>query len=108
VAQLTLTFDRAEAQRRKEQGMARSASAHAEELAMAREIAVSLAERYGTVTADDVRAEYCSTGRPWIGNAAGSLFRGKQWQMVDWHTSIVPEGHGNLIRKWRLLTESGE
>jgi hypothetical protein len=96
-------FDLAEAERRKEEGMARAASARRELLAVAQGIAQELAQRHGCVHADDVAMEMHLRGSSWeaLGNAAGSVFRGMEWT-GDVRQSLRPSTHGRIIRVWRL------
>jgi len=98
-------FDAAESQRHAEQGMLFAAENNAALLTLAREIARSIARRKGEVTADDVQMELHNRGYSLkaLGNAAGSLFRGREWvftgRMVK---SARIHAHSNLLRVWRL------
>src|SRR5688500_5844460 len=89
-----------EAERRKAEGMKRAAAPKEHLLAIAREIAFDIQRGVlphadgqkradGLVTADDVFYQWQRVNRvrerqghpaiPWIGNAAGQLFRGENW-----------------------------
>jgi len=99
-------FDVAEAQARKEAGMARAASARASLLAIAQEHARKIAQAKVTVTSDDV-ADYMERhGLDYsaLGNASGSVFRGD----FEWTGQVIasqrPSTHGRIIRVWRLKT----
>jgi len=70
-------------------------------LARARHVAVSIAEREGEVTADDVRGVLAIP----IGihpNVMGALFRGPQWRRIGWRKSSQPQRHANRVGVWRL------
>lgn len=69
--QLQMTFDRPLAEKLRDLGIARAEAANLEGVQLARELAVVHARRYGTVTADDVRAAFCHLDLEWLGNAAG-------------------------------------
>lgn len=89
----------------KRAGMKRAAANKNELLTLAREIAVELAGILGTVTADDVQLELHRRGHSTtsLGNAAGSLFLGGQWQWTgEFKKSVRAISHGNLLRCWRL------
>ena len=96
-------FDRAEAERRKESGMARARTARSGILAIAQRIAAQICDEYGTVTSDDVaeRMEKIGLTYSGLGNASGSVFRnGFEWtgQVTK---SKRPSTHGRMIRVWR-------
>jgi hypothetical protein len=89
----------------KEQGMRTAAENRSTALLNARLIAVELATRYGTVTADDVQAVLGERGitRDMIGNAAGSIFKGGAFEFTGNRIkSKVPKGHANELKVWRL------
>lgn len=71
----------------------------------ARKIAVEIAKDKGVVTADDVqrRLERQGIDVHALGNAAGSLFRGKHWRWTgELRQSARVHAHGNLLRVWTL------
>lgn len=75
-----------------------------------RGVARMLARKLGEITADDVREYYDrhvgSLGvKPTSPNAWGALFKTKEWECVGFIKSRQVQGHGNMIRKWRLTTE---
>lgn len=37
-----------------------------------------------------------------LGNAAGSVFKGSEWEFVRFEPSTRPSNHGRIIRVWRL------
>ena len=97
-------FDLIEAERRKEEGMARAADARATALALAKQYAVTLAETHGEITSDDVALAMEQDGHRYedLGNAAGSLFRGRFEWTGRTATSARVSTHGRIIRVWRL------
>lgn len=97
-------FDAAEADRRKEAGMAKAASARPELLAAAQQIARRLARVYGEVNMDQVAAEMHRYGYDFtlLGNAAGSVFKGPGWTCLGFTRSVRPSTHGRAIRVWKL------
>lgn len=96
-------FDAAESRRRKERGMALAADAVPTLLARARHLAVGVAVRKGEVTADDVSEWLELNGYPDLGPAAGSLFRGPEWEFTGrFVQSTRKTNHARLLRVWRL------
>lgn len=97
-------FDHAEAERRKQAGMAQAAAARADLLRQAQEIAVQVAAVQGEVTSDDValRMEQVGLDYEALGNAAGSVFRGR----FEWTGRVTQScrvsTHGRVIRVWRV------
>ena len=97
-------FDAAEAQRRKNAGMTKAADARHQLLAAAQDFAHRIAVSKGSVTADDVAFRMAQVGMDYaeLGNAAGSVFRGK----FKWTGQVVPSErastHGRAIKVWRL------
>ena len=73
-----------------------------EDLRFAQRVAAMLGEtRY--ITIEDVRNYYAEKGMKWtLGNAAGSVFSGDEWEPVNVTTAKREESHGRLIRVWRL------
>ena len=87
--------------------MSRAASKRNPLLAKVQCVAVEVARRKGSITMDDVTFEMLMREpyyRPEdLGNAAGSVFKGKQWQFCDVYlASVRPESHGRMLRVWRL------
>lgn len=97
-------FDAAEADRRKEAGMAKAASARPELLGVAQGIALSLAVDGSCVSMDDVAAAMAAQGYDFtlLGNAAGSVFKAAGWVACGFTRSVRPSTHGRTIRTWRL------
>jgi hypothetical protein len=96
-------FDAAESRRRKERGMAFAADAVPTLLDRARFFAAGLAVLQGEVTADDVSEWLEAKGLPDLGPAAGSLFRGKEWEFTGrFIQSTRKTNHARLLRIWRL------
>ncbi len=96
-------IDLAEGERRKKEGMEFAASNRRLALEAAKELAITLARVNGTVTADDVYRGLLRWERQSLGNAAGSIFRGKEW---EWTGRFVKSkrvsNHARVIREWRL------
>jgi hypothetical protein len=97
-------FDYAQSKQERDKGMQTATSGRMEVLKKVRLIAYDLACFGETVTADDVRKEYEYRGGNWsnLGNAAGSIFKGKQWQQVGWTNSTVTTSHARALRVWAL------
>jgi hypothetical protein len=97
-------FDYAQSIQDRDKGMSSAVQGRAEILTKVRSIAGNLARIYGKVTADMVRAEYEYRGGNWsdLGNAAGSIFKGKQWQCVGFENSTVTTSHARALRVWSL------
>jgi hypothetical protein len=108
MTQCELRFDLPEGERLKESGMAQAEDAFCRRklIADARKIAVEIAERKGSVTADDVFAEMekRNLNPELLGNAAGSLFRGKEFVFFgDWKKSARVTNHARMNRVWYLV-----
>lgn len=73
-------------------------------LALARHVAVSIAEEQGEVTADDVR-EVLSIPVDIHPSVMGALFRGSQWRRIGYRQSSQPQRKGSVIGVWRLRDE---
>lgn len=97
-------FDAPASEAAKKAGMQQAADSNKSLLEHARKVAVELAQR-GPITADDVQRRLVEQGisEKALGNAAGSLFKGKQWV---WTGRLVKSSrvhaHSNLLREWRL------
>ena len=96
-------FDAAESRRRKAHGMAIAEDAADTLLYKARRFARSYANYWGEVHADHVSEWLEQTGYPDLGPAAGSLFRGKEWEFTGrFIQSTRKTNHARLLRIWRL------
>jgi len=97
-------FDYAQSIQERDKGMATAVSGREKALSKARQMAEILAIMCGEITADDVRKEYEYRGGNWsdLGNAAGSIFKGKQWQCVGFENSTVTTSHARALRVWAL------
>jgi len=98
-------FDAAEAERHAAEGIELAAKQRASLVVEAREIAVSIARRKGTVNADDVVREMCVLGYGVhaLGNAAGAIFRDARFTFTGAYVrSERVHGKGNLLRVWKL------
>ena len=103
-------FDYAESQRQAEAGIAAAAENNAVLLAEAREIAVELSKgltgRIGSVTVDaDMVQRVMSQryGRDVLGNAAGGIFRSRDWSFAGYSKSTRIQSHGNRLCKWTYI-----
>jgi hypothetical protein len=99
-------FDYAQSKQNRDTGMLSAAQKRMKALNKAKDIAFQLARIYPCkITADDVRKEYEYRGGNWsdLGNAAGSIFKGKQWQCVGFENSTVTTSHARALRVWRLI-----
>jgi hypothetical protein len=106
MTQVTL-FDALASEQGKTQGMKAAADGNRELLEEARMIAYQIAYCHGTVHADAVVAELVRRGYPpqALGNAAGSLFKGKKWEHTGgYHKSARPWAHSNDLKIWKLRT----
>ena len=101
----SVTFSRSLSQLAKEHGLQSSADSRKRILDTAKEVARSLARMHGRVDADMVQAELMQIGitPEDLGNAAGSIFRGKHWRCVGRKPSTRVSRHGNEIRIWSLI-----
>ena len=110
------------AQALKKAGMKLAADNRPGALALAREIAEELANEkshlshFGgapcrirtsrNLTIDDVRRAYEARGGDWseLGNAAGSVFKGKGWEWTGrFVASTHAASHGRMVREWRWV-----
>jgi hypothetical protein len=101
----TTTFDATAGEQAKQLGMLYAAIARPALLEIAREGARDIAQRRGTVTADDVQAYLMELGYipADLGNAAGSIFKGREWEFTgQWVGSARVSRHRNSLRVWRL------
>ncbi len=107
----TSCFNAAESQRHAEQGMLFAANNNATLLEEAREIARTIARRVGEVTADDVQMELQRRGYGLkaLGNAAGSLFKGREWEKIPGRVvkSARIHAHANELKVWKLKEPKG-
>ena len=99
-------FDAAAGSQARDTGMAIAAENRNEPLFVAQCIAVWIAENRPdrTVTIDDVIGHLASHGYDWkLGNASGSVFRGKMWQDTGRRLkSSRVSNHRREIRVWQL------
>lgn len=96
------TFDAKKSVAERDKGMQKAADHKRELLEQAREIAVAIAKRKGTVTADDVAYEMECREMGSLGNAAGSLFQKKFVWTGRYVKSVRVHAHSNLLREWKL------
>ena len=96
-------FDATESLVRKRWGMAVAEDAANSLLHLARQYAVEHALAWNEVTADHVSQWLENEGLPDLGPAAGSLFRGKEWEFTGrFVQSTRKTNHARLLRIWRL------
>ena len=97
-------FDYEESKTRRDTGMLSAAQGRMKALTKARAIAVELTKIRIGVTADHVREEYEYRGGDWseLGNAAGSIFKGKNWHCIGFENSSVASSHARALRVWML------
>jgi hypothetical protein len=96
-------YDAGESESRKEQGMSLAEAVKHSLVLGAREIAVTIAERTGTVTADDVGREMEKSGLGSLGPAAGSLFKDDRFAFTgNYVKSSKKSNHSRLLRVWKL------
>lgn len=103
-------FDALASESARERGMATAASNRRELLATARALAVEIARRREDrcVTADDVQRALVErgVGIHELGNAAGSLFKGKGWRATGRYVkSQRVHAHANRIAVWEWVGE---
>jgi hypothetical protein len=101
-----LLFDAELGRQAEEHGMSVAALSHAELLELAQEVAMQLGRLQCEVTIDDVHrwlGQHLEGYEPSdLGNAAGSVFKGPQWQFVRWDASQRVSNHRRSVRVWRL------
>ena len=96
-------FDWQRAQRLKEQGMESSALINSANLINAQMTAILIAKKNnGYCNADMVQKELMKDGI-YLGNAAGSIFRGKNWKCTGWIKSQRITNHCRFIRVWQYV-----
>jgi len=80
-------------------------SAKSKAYVIAKTMAINLAKRNGTVNADQVQQEIAALGYKStdLGNAAGVLFRGKNWQKVGTVKSARKGNHFRTIVNWKYI-----
>ena len=88
----------------KQRGLDLAADNAVKALATARVIAKDIARVFGTANADEVGGVLKRVyGIDTLGPAAGSIFRGKEWEFTgNWIKSTRITNHGRMIREWRL------
>jgi hypothetical protein len=98
-------FDRHTGERLKDEGMETARKAAQEPLRYARRLARLHHRARQGITADDVGEALEAHGRDsCLGPAAGSLFRGAEWQWTgQFRKSSRVSNHSRLLRIWRLV-----
>lgn len=97
-------FDYAESTKNRDSGMKSATQGRSEILSRVKTLAQHIARINGKVTADDVRREFEYRGGNWseLGNAAGSIFKGKTWNCIGFENSSVATSHARALRVWVL------
>lgn len=102
-------FDDKQGDLLKVEGMAKAAKNRKDLLATARSIAKHVARTSTkcTVTTDDVgRILKRDYGVQSLGPAAGSIFKGKEWEFTgNWVKSKRITNHSRMLREWRLIED---
>lgn len=80
-------------------GLRLTIAKHKHALKVAQLLAQFLAGTRGVVTTDDV---FQFLDPRCLGNAAGQIFRGAEWEFVEWRESKRPSNHARPVRAWRL------
>lgn len=97
-------FNLSDGEALKAEGMAVAAANRIARLELARMIARYLGRRQCRVSADDVQRLMINCGLGPLGNAAGSLFRGGEWEFTgEWTKSERVSNHARCNRIWRYL-----
>jgi hypothetical protein len=100
-------FDLAAGESAKEAGLSTAAKCRDPLLTLARDAVrnVALSRPDRLATADDAYAVLGDMGKDAsaLGNAAGSLFRGQEWESTGkWAASRRKSSHARMVRVWRL------
>lgn len=99
-------FDLIAAREAAEIGIAQAAANKPGLLAFAKDIAAEIGRKQRFVTADDVQFELNrrSVSEEALGNAAGSLFKGKVWRFTGRFVPCQRENsHGRMLRVWEYV-----
>ena len=97
-------FDRAESLRHRDVGIEVAVGNAQPRVLEAREIAREVCRAKGEASMDDVVAELIRRGRKsdYLGNAAGGVFRTREFKFVRYINSIRIQSHGNRIGTYKL------
>lgn len=98
-------FDLLEAERHRDIGISIAAENRGEVLHRAKEIAREIAEsRFSRECCADCVAKRLTPGeRKALGNAAGAIFKGREWRFVRYEKCKRINAHARTIRVWRLI-----
>lgn len=99
--QAEMEFAKLTGEELKDAGMKKAANNHKTELQTVQAIARDLARIRKIISIDDVR-ELIPPGQWTLGNGAGSVFDGNEWEWAGFIRSKRPEAHSRMIRTWRL------
>jgi hypothetical protein len=89
--------------RLRDAGMLQAATASVETedwLSRARAVAKHLAAKNSEVCVEDL---YGIVGLPPNPNAAGSIFKGKEWKCIGIRQAVRAKRHAGTIRRWSLV-----
>jgi hypothetical protein len=93
---------------KKEQGINAAVKSHSKVFGIAKNLAVQLAQSnaIGVTNADAVQAALVKQGYTSIdlGNAAGALFRGKNWKKYNTQKSTRDGNHAREITNWQYVS----
>lgn len=98
-------FDAIASREAAEAGIAQAGENKKSLLKLARQLAVEAAKRKGIISMDDVSFALHEKGISIfaLGNAAGGVFKGKEWQWTGCYIkSVRVHAHANQLRTWRL------
>jgi hypothetical protein len=99
--QAAMEFIELTGEERKDAGMQKAAENHKTELESVQAIARDLARIVEIISIDDVRQ--LIPDEHWgLGNAAGSVFKGDEWEWCGFAKSKRPAAHSRMVRTWRL------
>jgi hypothetical protein len=102
-------FDEARSRELRDEGMRRAAEKRKGLVAECRERAEWIARNGREITIDDIyyaMENLGYEGMEFLGNAAGSIFKGKQWECVGWRKSTRVSNHARCVRVWSLRKDS--
>lgn len=98
---IQLSFDAAQGQRLKEEGLVSVASHNAALLDTLRAYAKERSRQFGKVNSDHLRIYAVSRGLyPTHHNFWGSVLKGKGWRVVGRTETKLAQGHGREIREY--------
>ena len=94
-------FNAIESDKAKDRGMKRAAAKY-RHMHYAKQLALFYAEGHGTCNIDVLSRMLEFSRCPPLGNAAGSVFKGPEWECCGWVKSKRVSSHSRMIRVWKL------